>query len=354
MQIAKQYFTSILIWIVSFLLFGFFRFYGIEEVPEIEIKIKDFRYPWPLFILAGIMAGIIYEFVERRLQKKAFLREQPYWVTLAIKPIIYGVLIQLMMIVMGIGISNSIYGAVNWSDLRELVTGKLFWVFFVFFMLNSFVISFFQIIRQYFGDRVLLNLALGKYYRPFEEYRIFMFLDMKDSTTIAEQLGTIQYSRFVQDAFRDFTGVIEAHQPEVYQYVGDEVVLTWLPDKGLIDFNCIKACFVFNEILQSRHEYYTSEYGIIPTFKAGAHIGRVRVAEIGVLRRDIAYHGDVMNTTARIQAQCNDLGYRLLISEELWKELPRRTRGFDFAKINDVALKGKQLPVNLIGVEVQL
>lgn len=249
MQIAKQYFTSILIWIVSFLLFGFFRFYGIEEVPEIEIKIKDFRYPWPLFILAGIMAGIIYESVERRLQKKAFLRQQPYWVTLAIKPIIYGVLIQLMMIVMGITISNSIYGSVNWSDLRELVTGKLFWVFFVFFMLNSFVISFFQIIRQYFGDRVLLNLALGKYYRPFEEYRIFMFLDMKDSTTIAEQLGTIQYSRFVQDAFRDFTAVIEAHQPEVYQYVGDEVVLTWLPDKGLMNFNCIKACFVFLSIL---------------------------------------------------------------------------------------------------------
>ncbi|MEL7222143.1 MAG: adenylate/guanylate cyclase domain-containing protein, partial [Bacteroidota bacterium] len=212
--------------------------------------------------------------------------------------------------------------------------------------------SFFQLITQYFGPKVMINLVLGKYFRPFEEYRIFMFLDMRDSTTIAEQLGTIQYSHFIQDCFRDFTQVILKYQPEVYQYVGDEVVLTWLPEKGLPDFNCLHACFYFNEILAAKEEYYMDEYGVLPTFKAGAHIGRVRVAEIGTVRRDIAYHGDVMNTTARIQSQCNKLGYMLLISEELWKELPRKTELFQLNRIDQVDLKGKELPVNLIGVKM--
>jgi adenylate cyclase len=322
----------------------------LEETPNIKILYEDYYYPWPLFIIAGVMAGIIYEFVEQRAQRKSFLQKYPYWVTLLIKPIIYGVLIQIAVILLGVIFSFRFHNIVRWSELLPAVTGKIFWVFFIFFLINSLIISFIQLINQYFGSKVMLNMIIGKYFRPFEEYRIFMFLDMRDSTTIAEQLGTIQYSRFIQDSFRDFTKVILKYQPEVYQYVGDEVVLTWLPESGLTNFNCLHACFYFNEILQAKSDYYTNEYGIVPSFKAGAHIGRVRVAEIGIVRRDIAYHGDVMNTTARIQSQCNTLGHNLLISEVLWKELPKKIEQFQFHRIDQIVLKGKELPVNLIGV----
>lgn len=351
MKISQQMLTSVLLWMFAFSLFGFLRFYGLDAVPEIEISFDMAQYPWPVFLLLGAISGVLYELIERRLNSKRFLQEGPYWLTLAIKPIIYGVLALMIMFVVGIGMNFFLYGELVWSRLIQVATGKIYWVFFVFFLFASFIISFLQIIRQYFGDRVLLNLVTGKYLRPFEEYRIFMFLDMRDSTTIAEQLGTIQYSRFIQDCFRDFTRVIETHRPEVYQYVGDEVVLTWQPEVGLTNFNCLRACYAFNEILQAKREHYETEYGIVPTFKAGAHIGRVRVAEIGVIRRDIAYHGDVMNTTARIQSQCNSLGYELLISEALWRELPKRTEGLSFQPITEVALKGKELPVNLVGVK---
>ncbi len=343
--------TSVLLWMFAFSLFGYLRFYGLDAVPEIEISFDMAQYPWPIFLVLGAIAGVFYELIERRLNSKRFLQEGPYWLTLAIKPVIYGLLVLGIMIITGIAMNLFMYGEIDWNRLRGVATGKVYWVFFVFFLVASFIISFLQIIRQYFGDRVLLNLVTGKYLRPFEEYRIFMFLDMRDSTTIAEQLGTIQYSRFIQDCFRDFTKVIEAHQPEVYQYVGDEVVLTWQPEQGLTNFNCLKACYAFNEVLQTRREHYEVQYGIVPSFKAGAHIGRVRVAEIGVIRRDIAYHGDVMNTTARIQSQCNTLGYELLISEALWRELPKRTEGLSFQPLTNVVLKGKELPVNLVGVK---
>jgi adenylate cyclase len=334
----------------AFSLFGFFRFYGLEDEPNMEQELNVFHFPWPIFLLLGAIAGLMHAFIEGRMQSRHLLMRRPYWMILAIKVPIYGFLALLLIYAAGIGLNHFFFGQADWGVLWKVAQGKVFWVFLVFFLATSFLISFFQIIRQYFGDRVLFNLLGGKYYRPFEEYRIFLFVDMRNSTGIAEQLGTIQYSRFVQDAFRDFTRVIQRHRPEVYQYVGDEVVLTWQPEIGLKNYNCLHACFAFNEILQSKSDYYLAEYGIVPTFKAGGHIGRVRVTEVGVLHRAIAYHGDVMNTTARIMAQCNTLGYDLLISEQLWKELPKRETEWTFTQLGEATLKGKAFAVNLVGV----
>ncbi|MHC4457755.1 MAG: adenylate/guanylate cyclase domain-containing protein, partial [Planctomycetota bacterium] len=78
-----------------------------------------------------------------------------------------------------------------------------------------------------FGQGVLISFLLGKYHRPKEDDRIFMFMDLKSSTTYAEKLGHIKYSQFIQDCFFDITDVITKYDAKIYQYVGDEVVLSW-------------------------------------------------------------------------------------------------------------------------------
>ena len=45
------------------------------------------------------------------------------------------------------------------------------------------------------------------------------------------------------------------------------------------------------------------------------------VAEVGVVKKEVAYHGDVINTSARIQAECNKHKVPILISEELLNDL---------------------------------
>ena len=45
-------------------------------------------------------------------------------------------------------------------------------------------------INNYVGQHVLNNFFTGKYHRPVEEDRVFMFVDMKDSTTIASSWDT--------------------------------------------------------------------------------------------------------------------------------------------------------------------
>ena len=45
--------------------------------------------------------------------------------------------------------------------------------------------------------------------------RIFMFIDMKDSTTHAEQLGHVKFTHLIQDCFRDF-GIIAEKWEWIY------------------------------------------------------------------------------------------------------------------------------------------
>jgi adenylate cyclase len=205
-------------------------------------------------------------------------------------------------------------------------------------------------VNDKFGQGVLINFILGKYHRPKEDERIFMFMDLKSSTTYAERLGHIQYSELIQDCFFDLTDVITKYGAKVYQYVGDEVVLSWDVREGIMNSHCIKTYFAYSSWLQSKKEYYMATYGIVPEFKAGLHLGKVTVAEVGEIKKELAFHGDVLNTTARIEGKCNEFNQQLLISEPLKSKLEQQHQ-FTFSDIGSVTLKGKAEQVNLYGVK---
>src|SRR5690606_30234238 len=84
-----------------------------------------------------------------------------------------------------------------------------------------------------FGSGVLWKFITGKYYLPRQEERIFMFLDLKSSTTIAEKIGSKRFFELLKEIFQDITEPIMDSLGEIYQYVGDEVVITWTMRNGL-------------------------------------------------------------------------------------------------------------------------
>jgi adenylate cyclase len=231
--------------------------------------------------------------------------------------------------------------AAYWSSARS-VLGVVYWGFVVLFSL--FVLQ----VSEKFGQGVLINFLLGRYHRPKQERRIFMFMDLKSSTTYAEQLGHIRYSRLIQDCFYDLTDVVADHGALIYQYVGDEVVLTWDLYGGIEGGNCIRIFDAYDEALQGRATHYETEYGFVPEFKAGLNAGLVTVAEVGEIKKELAYHGDVLNTAARIQGKCNALGRRLLVSEEL-RTLVGGRSGYEFTLLGETQLKGKTQPVRIYG-----
>ena len=99
--------------------------------------------------------------------------------------------------------------------------------------------------------------------------------------------------------------IVNRYDGEIYQYVGDEAVISWPIEHGLKKNNCIALYFAFKRNLEKRSKYYTKKYNHKPFFKAGLHGGKLIIAQVGTVKKELAFHGDVINTTARIQDECN-------------------------------------------------
>ena len=226
--------------------------------------------------------------------------------------------------------------------------------FFINVFLFGFLVSVTQFMLQVndkFGPGILWKFITGKYYHPRREERIFMFLDLKSSTTIAEQMNSEKFFGLLKEIFNDITEPILISQGEIYQYVGDEVVVTWPTDKGLAENNCIQCFFRVQQALEQRKEHYSREYDLLPEFKAGLHIGEATVGEIGVVKKDIVYSGDVLNTTSRIQAECNNNNVNLLLSSDLVERIQLNDE-YERMALGEIPLKGKKDKVLLYAIKV--
>ena len=89
----------------------------------------------------------------------------------------------------------------------------------------------------------------------------------------------------------------------------------------------------------------------MPVFRGGMDMGRVTVAEVGEIKRDIAYHGDVLNTASRIQGKCKDFNHQLLVSDHIAKSI-KKWDGFDLESIEQVELRGKKQCLNIHAVNL--
>jgi len=220
----------------------------------------------------------------------------------------------------------------------------------VYFTVMIVFMNFLIQVSRKFGPGNLIKILIGKYSKPKKENRLFMFMDLRGSTAIAEKLGHDKYSELMQSCFHDLTNVVIKYSASIYQYVGDEVVLCWSTDTGLKNMNCIKAYYEFIEVLKSREEFYISNFDMLPYFKCGIDCGEVTVAEIGDIKREIAYHGDVLNTGARIEKLCTPQNQRMLISEYVEKELPQNLNGYSKEMIGEFELKGKKERVKIYSI----
>jgi len=161
-----------------------------------------------------------------------------------------------------------------------------------------------------FGHGNLWKVITGKYHLPKEEYRVFMFADLKGSTTIAESIGDRKFHLLLRDFFSDVTNAILNNKGSIYTYVGDQVIIAWSSPGN----HCIQCFFDMRKSIELKKDVYLENYGLLPEFKAGMHAGCVITGEIGIIKRDITYSGDVLNTTSRIQDKCTELGVPFIIS----------------------------------------
>ncbi len=338
-----KFWHSIVFWAIAMFLFGVFRFYGILSQNGIQLRSGynnsiEPTQVLPLFIISGALIGIMFAVIEILFDRYSSNRI-PLGLSILIKTLVHFIAV-IAVSTFIIEVAGYLYGLKLNNELGWWRTDKVFWVFTLYITLASLVLSFIKIATDRFGQGVFLKMLLGKYKKPKEEKRIFMFLDLKSSTTIAETLGHYKYSQLIQDCFYDINDVVPKYDAEIYQYVGDEVVLSWPYAKGLANKNCVALFFEFQDVLKSKTDYYIQKYGLIPEFKAGLHGGKLMVAEVGIVKKELAFHGDVINTSARIQAECNTHNVGILISEKLKNDLSIN-ENYIVKALGSVLMKGK-------------
>lgn len=196
------------------------------------------------------------------------------------------------------------------------------------------------------GPKVMLNFFTGKYHKPRIENRYIMFLDLKNSTSIAEKIGNDNYLKLLDRLFFEMTEPLHISKGEIYKYVGDEAIITW-KEKTAIDRIC-QFQKDFSDRITKLSKYFSDKYSVSPEFRAGLHFGEMHIAEIGDVKKEIAFIGDSVNTAARIADKCKEMYCGLLLSETAIRNYKGK---FFFQKRGTFKLKGKSVEIPLYSIE---
>lgn len=296
-------------------------------------------------ILVGIFVGIGEEWVFiGRLRWRHYL-----WVTAARIALYTGVVVAALVLVNG-GWTALTSDTGPFESTGIYATGDTVARDFVLAMMVAVVGTAFLEVRHLHNPGDIRNFLLGRYRFAVEESRVFLFADLAGSTSIAERLGDITYSRFIGDRYRDVAGAILAWHGHVYQYVGDEVVISWPLEKGLANAACVECFFAMTDLLASASARYERIYGETPRFRAGLHGGPVVATWVGLAKTELAFHGDALNAISRIQGLCKQHGESCIVSATLMDGLTLPNH-LCARSLGDAELRGKSESMELFAID---
>src|SRR5215470_9039834 len=210
----------------------------------------------------------------------------------------------------------------------------------------TFVVSFLFEMNSLLGQNALWSFATGRYHRPQVEERVFLMMDMKGSTAVAERLGEVDFHRLLNRLVTDLSRPIVLRGGQIYRYVGDELIATWPLARGIRDATCVRACFAALARLAADGADYERAFGTTVQLRAALHCGPVVVGEMGSVRKEIALLGDTLNTTARLVDACRDSGEAVIASADLLDRLVLPP-GVAARSLGQIRLRGKEQPMEL-------
>ena len=335
---------------ILWMVFGFIFFYNLINVRDDLGVVVEL---WKFVLVFGLM-GFIINLALVFYFKNAFNRF-PTWATILFKLILAFLLFLLISFVFLALYYTLRYRAGNLADFtHSFFTKVMFTNTFLVFFTDLIVLSFLSIvfidITHRFGPGMFWSMLTGQYNNPRQENRIFIFLDINSATTIAEHLGHEQYFNMLKDFFSDITIPVLTNDGMIYQYVGDEIVISWLnlPENKIKALKFLRNAFY---LLKRREELYIEKYGTSPDFKAGIHAGEVTAGFVGEIKTELIYSGDTMNTAARIRSMCNELNENFVLSEDFMEDF-YQPAGYEINKIGTMELKGKTEPVKVYSLKL--
>ena len=336
-----------LIWVIFSLIF----LYNIVEVDKAVLAKRRLSF----FALAFAIIGIIVTGAEAFFLKNIF-RKFPIWLSTILRMTLTFILFLIVSVIVVFAYWIFRYqGELNFIQFeKHFVKDILLTPSFLMLMVDLGVLAFISIlvleISDKYGPGGLRNLIRGRYNKPRKENRIFLFLDINDSTTIAERIGHEKYFNLLHDFFADITEPIIANWGHIYQYVGDEVVICW-KNTPKNKVRCLRFIRQSVDAFKRKSDYYMKEYGVSPTFKAGVHAGDVTAGYVGIIKKDLVFSGDTLNTTARIRSKCHELKHTFILSIDFLHDF-NVPQNYTILEIGEMEFKGRKEKSKVYSLEL--
>ena len=301
-----------------------------------------------LIFLVSIIMGYIFVF---RLRK--MLRHFPLWLNFFAKSAI--LLGSAFLITFILHFSNSVFiQKLNAFEAYHQIQSYILykdWLSqkIIYWMIIFFITQLILIINEKYSPGVFMDILVGRYLNPKVETRIVMFMDLKDSTPIAEKLGHSVYFEFIRDFIYQVSQAVIEFDGIIYQYVGDEVVCSWNFAANNTR-KCLDTVIQARTNIQRKSNYFKNKYRMVPDFRVGIHVGEVTVGEIGVIKKDLAMSGDTMNTTARIRSACTELEHHFIVSKAFVENIDLEK--WQTESLGVIELKGKESGLELFTLKI--
>jgi adenylate cyclase len=313
-----------------------------------QMRTKSLWFRESIMFVVSLIMGYLFVF---RLKK--MLRKYPLWLNFLTKSIL--LLGSAFLLTFIIQFANTyFFKNLNATEtLHEIKSYVLYrnWLLqkIIYWIIIFFVTQLILIINEKYSPGVFLDILTGRYIHPKEEKRIVMFMDLKDSTPIAERLGHSVYFEFIRDFIYRVSEAVIEFDGTIYQYVGDEVVCSWkfIPRNTR---KCLDTVILARRNIQRKSSYFKNKYDVVPEFRVGIHIGEVTVGEIGVIKKDLAMSGDTMNTTARIRSACNELKHHFIVSKTFVENID--LKNWQTESLGIIDLKGKGEGIELFSLKI--
>ena len=261
-------------------------------------------------------------------------------------------------------VRSAIYAAVivviQWSHFAERIAGlpmeissETFWSAFIYSAAISVAVNLALGLSNIIGPRALLNFVTGRYHSPVEESRFVLFVDIAGSTGLAERLGGIAIHRFLDRTFRLLAIAVVDYRGEVFDYVGDEMIVTWRERDGAIDWRPLRCFLAMRDELSRASSQFEREFGAAPRIRGSLHFGPVIVGEIGDIKRAIVFNGDVMNTAARLEELSRGVDGGFLASRAAMDRFASQPP-FAIRELGRLPIRGRADGIDVVGIGANL
>src|ERR1700746_2812524 len=154
---------------------------------------------------------------------------------------------------------------------------------------------------HFIGIETLFHLMIGTYHRPVLEEKVLLFLDINDSTGLAERLGSVQIKSLVGKFLFDISKPITNYGGEIYLYKGDGLIALWNWNEAIRRNKILRAIDAIFAAVRREQSGYQRQFGVMPRFRIGVHGGEVVVSEQGDTKRAIGIYGSTINIAARME-----------------------------------------------------